>query len=72
MFVQVLKEGLEVKGIALGGGGHRIARVDVSIDGGKSYIPADLDDHGDLDVPLVFQGGKAQDQRISGCPYAVV
>lgn len=43
---EVLKEGLEVKGIALGGGGHRIARVDVSIDGGKSYIPADLDDHG--------------------------
>lgn len=43
---EVLKEGLEVRGIALGGGGHRIARVDVSIDGGKSYVPAELDDHG--------------------------
>jgi hypothetical protein len=43
---QVLAEGLEVRGIALGGGGHRVARVDVSIDGGKSFTPAELDDHG--------------------------
>ena len=43
---QVLAEGLEVRGIALGGGGHRVARVDVSIDGGKSFSPAELDDHG--------------------------
>lgn len=42
----LLQNGLEVKGIAFGGGGHRVARVDVSIDGGKTYIPADLDDHG--------------------------
>ena len=35
-----------MRGIALGGGGHRIARVDVSIDGGQSYVPAELDDHG--------------------------
>eukprot|EP00435_Cladocopium_sp_Y103_P016651 s1710_g4.t1 len=43
---EVLAEGLEVRGIALGGGGHRVARVDVSIDGGKSFTPAELDDHG--------------------------
>eukprot|EP00415_Alexandrium_ostenfeldii_P003636 UN3636 len=38
--------GIEVRGIALGGGGHRIARVDVSIDGGRTFTAADLDDHG--------------------------
>ncbi|CAE7223572.1 shop [Symbiodinium sp. CCMP2592] len=43
---KVAADGIEVRGIALGGGGHRIARVDVSIDGGKTYVPADLDDHG--------------------------
>ena len=43
---QVVAEGLEVRGIALGGGGHRVARVDVSIDGGTSYTPAELEDHG--------------------------
>eukprot|EP00929_Paragymnodinium_shiwhaense_P073081 TRINITY_DN3714_c0_g1_i1.p2 TRINITY_DN3714_c0_g1~~TRINITY_DN3714_c0_g1_i1.p2 ORF type:complete len:241 (-),score=57.77 TRINITY_DN3714_c0_g1_i1:326-1048(-) len=41
-----LRDGIEVRGIALGGGGHRVARVDVSIDGGKTYTPAELDDHG--------------------------
>jgi len=41
-----LADGIEVRGIALGGGGNRIARVDVSIDGGKTYVPAELDDHG--------------------------
>ena len=54
---QVVAEGLEVRGIALGGGGHRVARVDVSIDGGKSYTPAELEDHGMEKV-----GGTGEDE----------
>uniref|UniRef100_A0A7R9YYB9 Cytochrome b5 heme-binding domain-containing protein n=1 Tax=Pseudictyota dubia TaxID=2749911 RepID=A0A7R9YYB9_9STRA len=38
-------EGVIVRGYAFDGSGHRMARVDVSADGGKSYSPADVDDH---------------------------
>jgi len=39
-------DGLVVRGYAFDGSGHRIARVDVSLDGGKTYSPAELDDGG--------------------------
>lgn len=36
----------EIKGVSFSGGGQKIARVDVSIDGGKTWKPAALDDGG--------------------------
>jgi len=38
--------GVVVRGYAFDGSGHRIARVDVSLDGGRTYSPAEVDDGG--------------------------
>lgn len=43
---EVIKQSVKVQGYAFDGSGHRIARVDVSFDGGKTYSPAELDDGG--------------------------
>jgi len=39
-------EEIEVKGVAWSGGGRGIVRVDVSLDGGKNFTVAELDDGG--------------------------